>query len=228
LKLPRRIESVIWDFNGTIIDDLDLVIRSVSVQLAERGLPTLTADRYRDVFGFPVEAYYRQIGLDLDVEPMAELSAEFFGIYAPGLATCSLHDGVRAALECYREKGSRQFVLSAMEEHLLLRTIERLGVREFFDAIYGLAHLEADSKLSRGRDLLADFAIRPEHALLIGDTDHDAEVAAALGASVVLVATGHQSEARLRRTGVLVLRSAGEILSLVAAAEGRRDGSDLP
>jgi phosphoglycolate phosphatase len=218
LTLSRRIESVIWDFNGTIVDDLSLVLRSVNAQLAERGLPLLTLDRYRDVFGFPVEGYYREIGLDLDVESMAGLSAEFFRLYAPGLAACPLHEGVCAALECYRSNGSRQFVLSAMEERLLLRTVEQLGILEFFDAVYGLAHLEADSKVSRGRDLLADFGIRPEGALLIGDTDHDAEVAAALGTPVVLVATGHQSAARLRATGSVVVE---RVEHLCVSASGR-------
>jgi phosphoglycolate phosphatase len=228
LKLPRRIESVIWDFNGTVVDDLGLVLRSVNTQLAERGLPPLTLDRYRDVFGFPVEGYYRQIGLDLDVESMAELSAEFFRIYAPGLAACPLHGGVRAALECYRDKGSRQFVLSAMEERLLLRTVESLGIREFFDAVYGLAHLEADSKVSRGRDLLVDFGIRPEEALLIGDTDHDAEVAAALGTSVVLIATGHQSAARLRATGSVVVERVEHLCDSAPDPTGRGPRQEPP
>ena len=227
MRFPQ-IETLIWDFNGTIVDDLDLAVRSVNAQLTERRLPTLTLDRYRDVFEFPVERYYRKIGFDLDHESMADVSADFFRTYAPGLATCPLHDGVRPVLEGHRASGLRQFVLSAMEEELLVRTVDRLGIAEFFDAIYGLDHLQADSKLSRGRDLLADFAIRPETALLIGDTDHDAQVAVGLGTSVVLVATGHQNAARLRRPGVLVLPSAAEILSLVAPTEGKSDGSDLP
>jgi len=201
------LEAVIWDFNGTIVDDLDHVVRSVNVQLARRGLLPLTLERYREVFGFPVEAYYREIGFDLEAESMADVSAEFFGMYVPGLKECPLHDGVLDALNRFRESGVRQFVLSAMEERLLLNTIEHLRIADFFDAVYGLAHLEADSKLSRGRELVANHRVRPETALLIGDTDHDGEVADALGVSAVLIAQGHQREERLREAGHPVYRS---------------------
>lgn len=203
----NAVEAVIWDFNGTIVDDLDLVVRSVNVQLGQRGLPKLTIEKYRDVFGFPVEAYYRRIGLDLDAESMAGLSTEFFDLYVPGLADCPLHAGVHKALKQFHEAGLRQFVLSAMEEGLLTRTIDHLGIAGFFEAVYGLAHLEGDSKLSRARELLRDLAIEPATALLIGDTDHDAEVADALGVSTALIAQGHQSEERLRATGRPVYRS---------------------
>jgi phosphoglycolate phosphatase len=209
------IETIIWDFNGTILDDLDLVVRSVNGQLGRRGLPLLTVERYRDVFGFPVADYYRRIGLDPDAEPMHDLSAEFFSTYAPELASCPLHDGVREALTTFRDAGLRQFVLSAMEEELLGATLERLGISESFEATYGLSHHEGDSKLSRGRELLAEQGIRPETALLIGDTDHDAQVADELGISVIIVPRGHQSEERVRAVGCEVRNSFFDLLSVV-------------
>jgi phosphoglycolate phosphatase len=215
MKRIGRPEAIIWDFNGTIFDDVDLVVRSVNVQLANRGLSTLTVETHRDVFAFPVAAYYREIGLDPDAESMVRLSAEFHDVYASGLMQCPLYVGVRDALARFKERGIRQFVLSAMEEGLLRSTIGHLGIAEFFDAVYGLAHLEADSKLSRGRELLVDRGIRPETALLIGDTDHDAEVADALGVSVVLIAQGHQSERRLRSLGLVVCGDVDSLGKLV-------------
>ncbi len=183
----------------------------MNVQLTKRGLPRLTVERYRDVFGFPVADYYRRIGLDPDSEPMSELTAEFFEAYSPGLPSCSLHDGVHRALVAFRDAGVRQFVLSAMEERLLSATIAHLGIDGFFAAVYGLSHLEGDSKVSRGRELLEDFAIPPDTALMIGDTDHDAEVAEALGGAVALIARGHQSAARLRATGCPVYESFADL-----------------
>ena len=94
MPMRNKIESVIWDFNGTLIDDLDLVVHSVNTQLAKRGLPALTAEAYRDVFGFPVQDYYRRIGVTFENESMADLSADFFAEYAPSLKNCPLHDGV--------------------------------------------------------------------------------------------------------------------------------------
>jgi len=220
--MPQELDAVIWDFNGTLVDDVELVVRSVNVQLAKWGLPLLTVDRYREVFGFPVKAYYQEIGFDLETESMSDLSAEFVNVYVAGLMKCPPHDGVPDALVQFRNVGRRQFVLSAMEERLLLKTIEHLGIADFFDAIYGLAHLRADSKLSRGRQLLGDHDIRPETTLLIGDTDHDAEVADALGVSAVLIAQGHQSEARLRRAGHPVYRSVRDWLRAHRIGDAKR------
>jgi len=192
---------VIWDFNGTLVDDLDLVVRTVNAQMARRGLPALTLDEYRAVFAFPVETYYRRIGVDFERESMAELSADFFAEYGPALRSCSLYPGVLEALERVRERGTRQFVLSAMEEGMLRSMIDLLGIGGYFDAVYGLAHQEGDSKLERAHALLGEQKIDSGSSLLIGDTEHDAEVARAVGATPVLVAQGHQNEERLKGAG---------------------------
>ncbi len=221
--LPKRLDTVVWDFNGTLIDDVGPVVRSVNAQLEKRSLPRLTVERYREVFGFPVADYYRTIGLDPTAEPIDALSGEFHTAYVPMLMDCPLHDGVVAVLERFRDAGARQFVLSAMEEAALRAVVEHLGIAGFFEAVYGLAHLNADSKLSRGRELLHDYNIRPERALLIGDTDHDGEVAEALGLVVVLVAGGHQSESRLRGTGHRVVGSADAIDARLLEAVMKRE-----
>lgn len=207
-RLPETSRDVVvWDFNGTLIDDVELVVRSVNGQLARRGLPPLTVERYRELFGFPVADYYGRIGLDPSAESVEELSSEFHDAYVPAFMDCPLHDGVVDALERFKARGVRQFVLSAMEEGLLCSAIEHLEIAGFFEAVYGLAHRKGDSKIDRGRELLADHDIRPDTGLLIGDTDHDAEVAAALGLSVVLIAQGHQSEERLRKMDRPLYRS---------------------
>ena len=203
----QTINCVIWDFNGTLIDDLDLVVRSVNKQLEKRELTALTAEAYRDVFGFPVEDYYRRIGVTFENETMADLSADFFAEYAPALKECPLHDGVLDVLHQVKARGIRQFVLSAMEQGMLRDMIRFLEIERFFDGIYGLAHQKGDSKILRAQELAQDFDIDPQTALFIGDTDHDGEVAQALGMSVALISTGHQSAKRLRKTGYEVYES---------------------
>lgn len=200
MPMRSNYDTVIWDCNGTLIDDLDHAVYSVNVQLVKRELPTLTVDTYRSIFGFPVEDYYRRVGFNLETESMADLSSEFFATYGPGLKDCLLHDGVIETLQQFKLIKVRQFVLSAMEEEILRSMIEHLGIDGYFIGVYGLAHLEGDSKVSRGHDLLKGFNIEPREALLIGDTDHDAEVAEALHLSAALVSRGHQSYERLRET----------------------------
>ena len=90
---------------------------------------------------------------------------------------------------------------------MLRDMIRFLEIERFFDDIYGLAHQKGDSKILRAKELAQDFDIDPQTALFIGDTDHDGEVAQALGMSVALISTGHQSEKRLRKTGQEVYES---------------------
>ncbi|MGD9676473.1 MAG: HAD family hydrolase [Candidatus Bipolaricaulia bacterium] len=197
-------QSVIWDFNGTLIDDCALAVEAVNLQLARRRLATLSLDEYRGVFGLPLADYHRRIGFDLSAESASELAEEFHAAYVAGLPSRRLHAGVLDLLERIDRAGARQFVLSAMEEAALRDALRRLGVDGYFEAIYGLDHRMAGSKIERGRDLLRRYRLSASATVLIGDTDHDVEVARDLGVAVVLVAQGHQSTGRLRALGVPV------------------------
>ena len=138
---------------------------------------------------------------------MEDLAGEFHETYMDGLPRCPLYPGVREALDAFRLRGLRQFVLSAMEESRLRESIDRLGIAEYFTAVCGLDDLLAASKVERGRRLIAEHHIVAARAILIGDTDHDAEVAAALGVTAILVSQGHQTAERLRQTGCRVVES---------------------
>jgi phosphoglycolate phosphatase len=232
----ERLRAVIWDFNGTLVDDTALAVRSINAQLSRRGLPLLTVNSYRAVFGFPMEEYYQRLGFDLEVETLEGLADEFHETYLPGLPECSLHEGVAELLETMRRAGLSQFVLSAMEQGVLRAAIKRLEIDRYFTGVYGLGNRLADSKVARGKELIQDFGLRGAETLLIGDTDHDAEVAQVLRISVALVAMGHQSAERLRALGCPVVdtfRELSEALALPEAeqrrvCEGRGLFADTP
>ncbi len=210
--MQRRWDSIIWDFNGTLVDDVDLALHSINVMLARRGLAAVTRDVYRSAFGFPLAAYYGKLGVDLSRETMQGLADEFREAYLPGLPSCSLQDGVFELLDLAARSGARQFVLSALEETELQQAVRHLGIADCFTAIYGLHHRLGDSKLPRGRELFESYELSPERTLFIGDMDHDAEVAEELGVDVTLVAQGHQGVGRLRGRGRRVLESFADLL----------------
>jgi len=215
--ITPQIRTILWDFNGTLIDDVAICVESVNDQLARRGLPRLTMELYRSIFSIPVAEYLREIGFDFDAESMADVSAEFHDRYMERFSGCSLHEGVLQATARFARAGFTQFVLSAMEEVRLVSVLEAFDIADRFAAIYGLTHLEGSSKIERGRDLLRDFDIDPSTAVMIGDTDHDAEVADALGLESILVSIGHQSEARLRATGRPVVSTVPDLVDLLPA-----------
>ncbi len=54
--------SIIWDWNGTLLNDLDLCISAINVLLGKRELPLLNRQTYKAVFSFPVKDYYKAVG----------------------------------------------------------------------------------------------------------------------------------------------------------------------
>ena len=187
---------IVWDWNGTLLDDVQAGIDALNRMLADRGLPPITREFYRNRFGFPVRPFYSEIGMDPDRE-WSRICVEFHDHLARG-AQAIRPDAVNA-LAYARGRGARQAILSALRQDLLLRDTARAGVREFFEEIYGVDNLDGATKLSRGRELVA--RIGPASLFFIGDTLHDAEVAAELGARVILVDGGHQNADRLRAAG---------------------------
>jgi len=206
-----KFDSIIWDWNGTLLNDVDIVVETINQLLNDRNLALLTVDRYLDVFTFPVRDYYEQIGFDLINEPFEMPAIQFITIYNKAVEACGLHDDVIPVLNSLKEQGFRQFILSAMEQEQLEKTVNDNGIDHFFEELCGLDNHYAVSKVANGKSLIRKQGLNPERTLMVGDTIHDFEVAQAIGCKCVLVAKGHQSKVRLLTTGAHVLDRLAEI-----------------
>lgn len=203
----RDIRHVVWDWNGTLLDDAWLCVEVMNELLARRGLPALTMERYQARFVFPVRDYYAELGFDFTIEPFESVGTEFIERYQAREADCDLQQGAREVLARIEATGRSQSVLSASEQRRLKRQARRLGVDVYFERLAGLDDHYAGGKVALGRVCMAELGIEPAQVLLVGDTDHDWEVARDLGIRCVLVPSGHQSPDRLRATGAPVLDS---------------------
>ena len=194
--MSRGYTHLFWDFNGTLYDDVDAGIASANDLLAAHGLPCISSrEVYRETFGFPIAEYYRRMGFDFSRTPYADLAVEWVAYYLERSRTSALFPDVAQTLERARAMGISQWILSATELGMLERQTEGLGIRSWFDGLLGLDNIHAYSKTELG---LRWRAAHPDaRVLLIGDTDHDAEVAAAMGVDCALVARGHQSRTKL-------------------------------
>jgi phosphoglycolate phosphatase len=203
---------IIWDWNGTLLSDVELCVSSMNVLLKERNLPQLSAEIYRDVFSFPVKDYYQTIGFDFGKEDFSVPAHQYIDLYNKDFDTCSLQESAIEVLSFFEQKGVRQFVLSAMEHQMLVNTLEKKEIAGFFEGIAGLEDHYAVSKIDQGRKLIEKFGIARNEACLVGDTVHDFEVSEALGIKCILIADGHQSEERLLKTGVPVLKAMRQLI----------------
>lgn len=211
MKKPSLIETLLWDWNGTLIDDLELSIRSMNHLLEQRLLPLLSEQRYREIFTFPVKDYYNELGFDFERENF-EIPAEAFILeYTKGLARAALFEDAADTLSYFQQSGFSQHILSAMEQNALEASIQARGIAPLLNSINGIQDHLAHGKLHMARQLIRTQRIDPDSSLLIGDTLHDYEVARELGIDCILVARGHQSYQRLKTSGSLVLGSLAEV-----------------
>jgi len=206
-------KSIIWDWNGTLLNDIELCIKSINILLKDRNIREINTKIYKEVFSFPVKDYYKTVGFDFEKEDFSIPAHQFIGLYNEGFDSCSLQNSTIEVLTYFREKGIRQFVLSAMEHQMLEKTLELKGVSNFFAGISGLNDHYAVSKIELGRKLIEDFKIDTENVWLIGDTIHDYEVATELGIKCILIADGHQSTERLVQTGGNVINDLKQLVT---------------
>lgn len=195
---------LIWDWNGTLLDDLDYSIGVMNTLLARRRLPVLQRERYHALFDFPVRVYYERLGFDPAADPFEKLSTEFITGYDAHRTQAPLHSHTVPTLTSVRAAGLRQSILSAYRHETLHEIVTHFGLTPHFDHIVGLDNIHAHSKVALGRDLVRRLDVSPSEILLVGDTLHDLEVARELGVDCALVAAGHHPFGRLQASGAQV------------------------
>lgn len=209
-----KYDYVIWDFNGTLLDDVQTGIDSVNALLVEKGLPRIESiEKYRSVFRFPIIDYYRTLGFDFEKESFEELAPKWVALYLENVKSASLYGDAIRTLDFIRSHGIKQSVLSATEQSMLNGQLCDLGINGYFEEILGLDNIHALSKLrlaNEWRERHPDSRV-----LFIGDTDHDVQTAELLLADCVLVARGHQPKAYLESLGVPVTDNFDGIVELI-------------
>ena len=201
----------IWDFNGTILDDVELGMNSVNTLLSEEGLPTISGkEEYRKKFDFPIIDYYKDLGFDFEKCPYEVLAERWIELYNRNLSSAKLSEGVSGALDFFDSVGVHQSIISASELTMLKRQLNGLGINERFEEVLGIDNIYGDSKLGIAREWRKRHP--DEKVIFIGDTTHDCETAEILGADCLLVCSGHQCRERLSNMNVEVFDSLDELI----------------
>lgn len=213
----RRYRHLVWDWNGTLLDDVAHCLLATNGLLQAHGLPTVDLERYRALFDFPIRAYYEALGFDLQTQSFEQLAVEWFERYSGHAEPLRLHPEARDTLRAVAASGATQSILSALKQHRLDVQVRELRIAAHFNACVGTDNDLGESKVSAGKHWLAQAELDPSATLLLGDTTHDLEVAQALGIDCALIASGHQNHARLAATGhTTVLGGLSEIVAWLA------------
>lgn len=207
------IQHIIWDWNGTLLNDTWLSIKAINILLQRYQLPQITVRNYRDTFMFPVKQYYEKLGFNLLEPSFSQLSSEFIDEYKARMFQLHLHAGSKRVLKLIEALGCSQSLLSAAHQTMLNTLTQYHGIHPFFQKVIGLEDHYATSKLEVGQAWMKELHYDPHNVVLIGDTVHDHEVAQNIGVDCVLVTHGHNSYARLVKTGAKVFDNIVELES---------------
>lgn len=209
----KRPKHIIWDWNGTLQDDVLAAIAGINVLLEQRGMPLVDIKKHRELFSFPVRNYYIALGFDLENEDWNELSNTFIKAFLAEPST-NLFDWTIPTLAYFKEKEIGMSLVSAAEENTLKQTVGKYGILHYFDNIVGLSDHGAGSKAENAKRLISTLGIPTDEIFLIGDTTHDKEVADYAGCSCILVESGYESRERLLKSGAKVIPSIKELPEL--------------
>lgn len=207
----EKYNTIIWDWNGTLLNDAWLGIEVMNSLLNERKLPLLTLEKYREIFDFPVKDYYAKLGFNFEKEPFEVIGNEFITRYDQKHLSCSLHENALEMLNYIKNAGLKQYVLSARNHVQLENEFDHFGIRFLFESFSGLSDNLANGKIELGRQLIENHKIDQQKTLMIGDTVHDFEVSAELGIDCILYTGGHQSEKRLSVCNTLTINNLIEL-----------------
>lgn len=188
-----RYHYIFWDFNGTIIDDVNTALGCVNDMLERKGRQPITLSDYYNYVETPIVGFYYHILPPEEID-FDEISKEYHSDYARRADETHLATGAYELLQRLKSDGAHQYIITANHIDETTEIAERLGILPFIDKISGAEDSFADSKINRAKELFDSLNIDRNDAIFIGDTIHDLETANELGIDCILVTYGHQGK----------------------------------
>ncbi|MFJ4961501.1 HAD family hydrolase [Streptomyces sp. NPDC088729] len=211
---------LVWDWNGTLLDDIHAVIHATNAAFAEAGLAPITLEQYREMYCVPIPRFYERLLGRLPTEAEWQRMDDSFHLhYARKRPDCGLTEGAEELLAGWQRAGGSQSLLSMYGHEQLVPVVRGYGIASRFVRVDGRTGPSGGSKaLHMERHFAelaaADAGVVPENAVVIGDAVDDAVAAAHVGARAVLYTGGSHSRAALEAAGVPVVDSLAEAVTV--------------
>ncbi len=209
-----KYKNILWDWNGTLMDDVGIAVNAVNIMLKSRALPEITIEQYYDYIDIPIIRFYERC-FDMANEDKDAIMSEYQRIYAELASHLPDNTDTYEAVKRLADMGARQFVVSSCETNTLNGWLIKYGIAGFFEEVSGADNIYAESKTSRAVRLMAEHGLDFRDTVFIGDMIHDLETARAIGVDCILVTYGHQSPVENKKTGCVTADSLNEIPSLL-------------
>ncbi len=211
-----KYKYIIWDWNGTILDDLQLNFEVENTLLSRRGRRLIRdIDEYHEKFQFPIIKFYESLDFDLENERFEDIAREYVLEFDERFYELETFTDAESAIRDFKFKGIEQVILSQTEQRWLEKQVAFHEMDYLFTELLGARDIYVKGKVGIALEWITKNNIDTSQVLMVGDTLHDFEVAETIGCDCILIARGHQSKERLLETGAPVLDSIEELRRMV-------------
>lgn len=201
--MKKRFELLIFDWDGTLADSAAQIVTSMQAAIAALKLPQRTDHEIRDLIGLGMHDVLYRLFPELKPDDVMSLLASYRAAYLGNLPPeAPLFAGALEGLRKLHSEGYRLAVATGKSRAGLNRSLaHHAEVRDLM-----ISTRTADETASKPdplmlKELLQEFDVPASRALMVGDTEYDAHMAAALGMPMVGVICGVHDDSRLRRAG---------------------------
>ena len=176
--------NLIFDWSGTLVDDLGPVIEATNAVLGKYEIAALDRESFRRAFRLPYREFYAELLPDVSLE---ELEAHFRPAFDAAVTPVTVLPHAREKLEWCSALGIRAFVLTSMDKLAFERQMDDFGFRHHFEATYS----GVQDKREIIHEILETHQLIPAETAFVGDMTHDVETARHGGVSSIAVLTGY-------------------------------------
>ncbi len=199
------IRNIIFDWSGTLVDDLPAVLQASNFVLTQSGQPAMSLEKFRAEFTLPFKKFYDRHTPDV---PMAQLENWFHREFRQAQASVVELPHARTFLEFCRAHKIRTFLLSTIHADHFAAQNRSLGLDTFLDRSY----TDVWDKREKIHEILRENNLKPDETLFIGDMQHDIETARHGGIHSCAVLTGYNTVDQLRAAKPdLIVEHLGEL-----------------
>ena len=210
----KRYKTIIWDFNGTIIDDVGASLGAVNDMLTKRLQPTIDLAQYQSAVDTPIWRFYETVFEDGTITP-EEAVMEFDSGYEKHLQQNPLMEGIVDVLTHFRNLGICQVIVSASHVNKVKARLDDLGIADYFDAVLGRSDYMAEGKTYLAKAYFEEHNLSAAETIVIGDCVNDYDVAQSLGCDCILNTKGHQSRREFKGVSAQIIDLIPELKNLI-------------
>ncbi len=184
MPIRSKLRNLIFDWSGTLVDDLGPVLEATNSVLVAHGLAALDREGFRRAFRLPYQEFYAEL---LPTVPLAHLEEQFRRAFAAAATPVTVLPYASEKLDWCRKRGLRTFVLTSMDALAFEQQLDAFGWRHHFEATYA----GVQDKRQVIHQILAAHQLEPELTAFVGDMTHDVETARHGGITSIAVLTGY-------------------------------------